>query len=289
MDVQCTSVISPSKTHFSPSLETVSRRFNDVLQCVNRLAAQNIKPKDPTFTVVHPKIREHRSWPHFRNCIGTIDGTHFRVTIPSSEQAVHMNRHGYCSQNVMVVCDFNMRFTFVVTGWPGSAHDTHIWRDTLLKKYKDEFPHPPQGKYYLVDSGYPNRKGYLAPYKGQRYHIPEFQNGSQTIGFKELFNHAHSSLRNVIERSFGVSKMKWRILLNVPSYSMEKQTKIIIACMALHNFIRDSNLSDVHFDTLASDETYVDGDMGASTSDVVDYKGMGGVRDAIAQALMGGY
>jgi hypothetical protein len=97
------------------------------------------------------------------------------------------------------------------------------------------------------------------------------------------------TLRNVIERSFGVLKMKWRILLNVPSYSMEKQTKIIIACMALHNFIRDSNLSDVHFDTLASDETYVDGDMGASTSDVVDHEDMGGVRDAIAQALMGGY
>jgi hypothetical protein len=199
------------------------------------------------------------------------------------------NRHEYCSQNVLAVCDFNMRFTFVVAGWPGSAHDTRIWRDTLLNKYKDEFPHPTQGKYYLVDSGYPNRKGYLAPYKGQRYRIPKFQNGSQPIGFKELFNHAHSSLRNVIERSFGVLKMKWRILLNVPSYSMENQTKIIIACMALHNFIRDSNLSDAHFDTLASDETYVDGDMGASTSDVVDHEDMGGVHDAITQALMGGY
>jgi hypothetical protein len=76
---------------------------------------------------------------------------------------------------------------------------------------------------------------------------------------KELFNHAHSSLRNVIERSFGVLKMKWRILLKMPSYLMEKQSKIIIACMALHNFIRDSNLSDNDFDTLASDETYVDG------------------------------
>jgi hypothetical protein len=52
MDVRCTSVSSPSKTHFSYSLETVSRRFNDVLQCVNHLAVKNIKPKDPTFTVV---------------------------------------------------------------------------------------------------------------------------------------------------------------------------------------------------------------------------------------------
>jgi hypothetical protein len=67
---------------------------------------------------------------------------------------------------------------------------------------------------------------------------------------------------------------------------MEKQKKIIIACMALHNFIRDSNSSDEDFDRIASDETYVDGYMGASTSDVVDEEDRGGVRDAIAQALM---
>jgi hypothetical protein len=25
------------------------------------------------------------------------------------------------------------------------------------------------GKYYLVDAGYPNKYGYLGPYKGERY------------------------------------------------------------------------------------------------------------------------
>ena len=33
------------------------------------------------------------------------------------------------------------------------------------------------GKYYLVDSGYPNRLGYLAPYKGTKYHLQEFRDG----------------------------------------------------------------------------------------------------------------
>jgi hypothetical protein len=82
-------------------------------------------------------------------------------------------------------------------------------------------------KYYLVYSGYPNRKGYLAPYKGQRYHILEFQSGSQPIGLKEIFNHVHSSLRNVIEHSFGVLKMKWCILLDVPGYPIEEQKKFL--------------------------------------------------------------
>src|SRR5438105_10804610 len=65
-------------------------------------------------------------------------------------------------------------------------------------------------KYYLVDSGYPNRIGYLAPFKGTTYHIPEFRQrrGRPPQGKHEIFNFVHSSLRNVIERAFGVLKQK---------------------------------------------------------------------------------
>ena len=63
----------------------------------------------------------------------------------------------------------------------------------------------------------------------------------------ETSYHSHSSLRNMIERSFGVLKMKWRILLKLPKYSVNKQSKIIVACMTLHNFIRDNNINDADF------------------------------------------
>jgi len=53
----------------------------------------------------------------------------------------------------------------------------------------------------------------------------------------ETFNHAHAKVRNVIERSFGVLKMKFRILMNMPSFPEDKQARIIVACMALHDFI----------------------------------------------------
>ena len=61
-----------------------------------------------------------------------------------SEQPKYIGRHKYASQNVMAVCDFDMRFIFVVTGWPGSVHDTRVLLDTLLT-YKDQFPKPPNG------------------------------------------------------------------------------------------------------------------------------------------------
>jgi hypothetical protein len=51
--------------------------------------------------------------------------------------------------------------------------------------------------------------------------------------------------------------MKWRILLNLPSYPMAKQSQIIITCMAIHNFIRESVMSDEAFDLCDHDGNYI--------------------------------
>ena len=100
-----------------------------------------------------------------------------------------------------------------------------------------------------------------------------------------MFNHAHSSLRNVIERSFGVLKMKWRILRGIPSYPVEKQAKIICACMGVHNFIRDSALHDKHFEKFENVPYVMPSggvDPGASS---LDDGTMGELRDSIAVGL----
>ncbi|KAK5794140.1 hypothetical protein PVK06_035347 [Gossypium arboreum] len=77
----------------------------------------------------------------------------------------------------------------------------------VLIKQELKFLHPPPRKYYLVDSRYPQMAGFLGPYRGERYHLPDFRRGNhQVSGKKEIFNHAHSSLRSVIERTFGVWK-----------------------------------------------------------------------------------
>jgi hypothetical protein len=108
-----------------------------------------------------------------------------------------------------------------------------------------------------VDSGYPNRSGYLSPYKGTKYHIQDYQNAAEPRGKKEIFNYAHSSLRNVIERPFSILKMKWRILFQIPSYPRQTQTHIIVACCALHNFIRMGGEYDSDFDHLDRDVNFV--------------------------------
>ena len=86
--------------------------------------------------------------------------------------------------------------------------------------------------------------------------MEHWQNGPPAQGMKETFNHAHSQVRNVIERSFGDLKMKWRMLLNMPQFFTRKQTRIIVACMALHNFIRESRITDREFDMCDANANY---------------------------------
>ena len=53
-----------------------------------------------------------------------------------------------------------------------------------------------------------------------------------------MFNFHHASLRNVVERLFGVVKARWHMLKGVPHYPREKQDNIIKAGFALHNYLK---------------------------------------------------
>ena len=68
------------------------------------------------------------------------------VSVPADDAVNHRCWHGFTSQNVLVICDFDMRFTFVVAGWPGSAHDSRILNHALA--HFSSFPIPPKGITY---------------------------------------------------------------------------------------------------------------------------------------------
>lgn len=95
------------------------------------------------------------------------------------------------------------------------------------------------GNYYLVDGGYTNGHGFLAPYRGVRYHLKEWQAAPHgPANCRELYNIKHSKARNVIERSFSILKGRWSILRSNSFYPIKIQNRIILACCLLHNFIR---------------------------------------------------
>ena len=51
--------------------------------------------------------------------------------VPRCIQQPFRGRHKDTTQNVMAAVDFDMKFTYVLAGWEGSAHDALILADAI--------------------------------------------------------------------------------------------------------------------------------------------------------------
>ncbi|XP_042482941.1 uncharacterized protein LOC122063292 [Macadamia integrifolia] len=169
------------------SSETVIRVFYNILRALNTYARELIQP--PSFNEIPAKIcGDKRYHLYFDNCIRAIDGTHVNASVPVANQIPYRSgRKKYATQNVLVVCDFDICFTFIWAGWEGTVLGSRILWEALHRQYL-KFPHPPEGKYYLVDLGFSNVPGYLAPFKNVCYHKQDY-NHRRPQGTKERFNH----------------------------------------------------------------------------------------------------
>ncbi|XP_010243750.1 PREDICTED: uncharacterized protein LOC104587731 [Nelumbo nucifera] len=74
---------------------------------------------------------------------------------------------------------------------------------------------------------------------------------------KELFNYKHFSVRNIIERCFGILKGKFLILQNMPSFDLRMQCYIVMACFITYNFIKRETIHDKDIDTWSREDMTV--------------------------------
>lgn len=66
---------------------------------------------------VPERIRnDPKLYPFFMDCHGAIDGTHISVHPPAPTRARWRDRHGQLTQNILAICDFTMRFIFLLVG-----------------------------------------------------------------------------------------------------------------------------------------------------------------------------
>ncbi|KAG6490173.1 hypothetical protein ZIOFF_051458 [Zingiber officinale] len=192
--------------------------------------------KQPDDSEIPPLIQSSsRFYPYFKDCVGALDGTHIRVKVSDEDAPRYRGGKDWPTTNVLATCSFDLKFTYILSGWEGTASDSRIVKNALSRRDKLLIPH---GKYYLVDSGFMLKRGLITPYRGIRYHLKEYSRCDPTNA-KELFNLRHASLRNAIERAFGVLKKRFPIIASgtEPHYEINIRTDIILACCILHNFL----------------------------------------------------
>ncbi|XP_063425421.1 putative nuclease HARBI1 [Mytilus trossulus] len=182
----------------------------------------------------------------FPNVLGAIDGTHVRIQAPSEDESSFVKRKGVHSVNVQAVCDAKGKFTNINANWPGSSHDSNIFRTSQVCTYMEQNGGWANGV-LLGDSGYPCRPFLMTPYQ------------NRVLDHQKKFNRCHCSTRSVIERTFGRLKRRFHILHSEIRMKPGKACKIIIACAILHNICILLNEPDIEDDGVIVGN---DGDLG---------------------------
>ncbi|XP_060847995.1 putative nuclease HARBI1 [Rhopalosiphum padi] len=236
------------------SQSSVSRCISDVVNALNDPTVFNFWVKFPSSVYELEQVRK-KFYTHtgFPGIIGCIDCTYVAIVPPSSNlnlienqhpEHIYVNRKCYHSINVQLICDSDLKILNVNALFPGSTHDAHIWKNSnVLPLLQDLYAKGFNNIYLLGDSGYPLRPWLLTPIS------------NPTNEAEEYFNKQQMSARSKIERCNGVLKGRFRCLIKDQTlhYKPEKATKIINACVVLHNlcitynvpeFVDGENLSD---------------------------------------------
>ncbi|KAJ1211565.1 hypothetical protein NDU88_006923 [Pleurodeles waltl] len=157
---------------------------------------------------------------HIPNIIGAIDGPHVALVTPRSSEQVYRHRKSYHSMNVQMVCLADQYISHVNAKFPGSVHEAYILRNSSIPFVLRHCV------WLLGDSGYPNLSWLLTPVRNPRTRA------------EERYNEAHGRTQRIIERTFGLLKVRFRCLHMTGGslfYSPKKVCQIIVACCMLHN------------------------------------------------------
>ncbi|XP_055904862.1 putative nuclease HARBI1 [Eupeodes corollae] len=165
----------------------------------------------------------------FPGVIGAIDCTHVQIQKPKREiEACYLNRKGFHSKNVQLICDFDLKILAGFARFAGATHDAYIWEasqvNSLLERRYEACELRDHNSWLLGDSGYPLRPWLITPYRAPAIHESE-----------RRFNTLHSKSRNCVERLNGVLKSVFRCLKLGLSYNPTLSGQIINACCVLHN------------------------------------------------------
>ena len=162
---------------------------------------------------------------------------------PKHSGCLWHNYKRFFSLVLLIICDAWYCFSFVDVGEYGSNNDSRIFLNSEMGDLfrQGNLNIPPRSKisgsdyelsYFLVgDEIFPLQDWLMRPYAGS----------SLINELRKIFNYRLSRARRVIENTFGILVARWRVLQSAIDATPEKVEKIVLACIALHNYLRQAD------------------------------------------------
>ncbi|KAK4874373.1 hypothetical protein RN001_013733 [Aquatica leii] len=230
--------ITGSNSFVAISQSSMSRCIKEVTNALNRPEILGMTVRYPLTIEELEALRTSFYMKYrFPGAVGCIDCTHISVVAPQENEHLYVNRKGYHSLNVQLICDTNLKILNCNARFPGATHDAYIWRQSPISNFMENmYRRNPGNVFFLMgDSGYPTRPWLLTPL------------GNPQNAGDQRYNEQFCSIRSTIERCNGVLKSRFRCLIRHRTlhYDPVMAGKIINACCVLHNFCINNNIPEV--------------------------------------------
>ncbi|XP_052399694.1 uncharacterized protein LOC127946919 [Carassius gibelio] len=177
---------------------------------------------------------------NFPNCLGALDGKHINIRPPPGTGSTFYNYKRTFSIVLMALVDSNYRFLYVDVGCNGRVSDGGVFggcslQDALEKRTSNipapaPLPESDQLAPYCIvaDEAFPLKEYLMKPYPNRRLSVEQ-----------RIFNYRLSRARRVVENAFGILANRFRVFLTtINIQNTAKVEDIVLACCALHNFLR---------------------------------------------------
>lgn len=63
-----------------------------------------------------------------------------RARVSSEDAPRYRGRKEYPTQNILAACSFDLKFTYILPGWEGTASDSRIMKNVLTRSHPLKIP-----------------------------------------------------------------------------------------------------------------------------------------------------
>lgn len=122
------------------SQKSISRSIRSVSLTMNKVLLRKWI-KFPSTAEEQTKIKaDFMKKSAFPGIIGAIDCTHVAIIAPPQQditykENLYFNRKGYHSINTQIICDANCKILSISAKFPGSTHDSFIWKTSAVRDF----------------------------------------------------------------------------------------------------------------------------------------------------------